>query len=241
MRSLNVRSIADFVNVVQEHCGGINYLFRGHRRGAPLVPRLGRRTARADGIEAAERALVADFQREAVPHLEAVPTNDWDWIAVAQHFGLPTRLLDWTTNALTALWFAVHRPAQEMEDGKRAAAAVYAYAFQEEDVLPHAQRFEKSPFDNERVWVFRPTNIARRISVQGSWFMTCKIENGKFRPIEDIPRFEERLLRITVEPEYFPAMRLYLDRLGVNAATLFPDLDSVTRYLEWVHTTLPDE
>lgn len=51
--------------------------------------------------------MVDEFRRRAIPFLTHAPKNDFEWLFIMQHYGVPTRLLDWTTNALVALYFAV--------------------------------------------------------------------------------------------------------------------------------------
>lgn len=62
--------------------------------------------------------MLDEFKRQARPFLEWVPTNDFEWMFIAQHHGLPTRLLDWSTNALVALFFAASNAVERDGDGK---------------------------------------------------------------------------------------------------------------------------
>jgi FRG domain len=68
-----------------------------------------------------ERMLAA-FKRQARPYIDPMPINDFEWMFVAQHHGLPTRLLDWSTNALAALFFAVSGAPSRGGNGARACA-----------------------------------------------------------------------------------------------------------------------
>ena len=65
--------------------------------------------------------MIREFKRLARPYLELSPENDWEWLALAQHHGLAIRLLDWTSNPLAALWFAVERPPVNDQSGRALA------------------------------------------------------------------------------------------------------------------------
>lgn len=234
-----VGSLPHYLQRIEElYTGNYSVLFRGQRCDDwDLVPRIGRTKFRKrfPSLLETEKKIVEEFDRLSIPHLgHRDLSSPWDRLALAQHHGLPTRLLDWTTNPLVALWFAIEKPAERGKD-----AAVWVFSADEAD---YATR-EKDPFALPKTLVFRPPHLDARIIAQSGWFTIhkCMADKSRFIPLNNNRTQKTRLLKLTIPKNYFPALRDDLARCGVTKASLFPDLAGLCGHLEWQFSPLSDE
>ncbi|MGZ4963987.1 MAG: FRG domain-containing protein, partial [Limisphaerales bacterium] len=186
-----------------------------------------------------EQLMMADFARQHLPFTEFEPNNEWDLLALAQHHGLPTRLLDWTYSPLAALWFSVRKPPK-LKNGKLCDGVLWVLKSSPEDFLKFPTR--KSPYLPGRTRVFRPRTITRRIMAQSGVF-TChqRTAAGTFIRLESNSFFKTRLVKVPITASSFRKLREELMAIGVSSVSLFPDLDGLAAHLSrrYFHDAVP--
>lgn len=245
-KTKNIETISDFINIVEhtkhqsEQEGNIaELLFRGQNVDKSLLPKLGRLRLKGDIINV-EKLMLSEFERGVIPLSEFKPEDDWDLLALAQHHGLPTRLLDWTFSSLIALWFAVSEEPKKDEDGNLENGVVWILNAEVEDFRTDTEK--EGPLSNRITKIYRPKVVSRRISAQAGAFTVHKINEGEqIIKFERNKRYGKKLTKLSIHHSRFLDLRRSLNILGINNSTVFPDLDGFCNHLERRFSKLEDE
>lgn len=203
--------------------------------------------------------LISSITDENTDVLKAM--QEWRQLALAQHYGLPTRFLDFTSNVLVALYFAVDGEASKRKlmngDSKEQDSAVWCinttirkkvWEVLEKDgtwlsPLNFAKEGSSPPIKNFVDTAFVPEHIDGRVRAQGSIFM-CEPRgkkeswtlHEKLKDKTDIDvngDSKQSSLKICIPYEMRESLLNQLDLIGINKANLFPDLSSAADYLKW--------
>ena len=104
-QTYTVSSFKEYQDIILNTPDDKFILYRGQSQDKTLLPKIARYDV--PNVERIEREMLEDFQRRSIHLIDYHPGNSWDWLALAQHHGMATRLLDWTENPLIALWFSM--------------------------------------------------------------------------------------------------------------------------------------
>jgi len=218
-----------------------SYAFRG---GTDAAADLRSALVRLGGDPELERQLMRAFRKyaaqDAVPH-----DTDWDWLALGQHHGLPTRLLDWTYSPYVALHFAT----QNMERYDVDAVVWRCDYILAHELLPANLRAvldeeganvfttemlaEGAPsladLDGEFALFVEPPSFDARIVNQYALFSVVSPAEARLDDwIEQHPGLGDR---IVIPAELKWEVRDKLDQANITERVLFPGLDGISRWL----------
>lgn len=209
---------------------------------------------RLGGVEPAhskthlEEHILRNFIRFGRPYLPQSRANLWEILVIAEHHGLPTRLLDWSHSPLVALHFAtlgenantdrviwkldwqrMHehfglKPVaflvEDLDDWLRERGCKTFWDFLNADT--GAQPF---------ACLLDPPSVTDRLSVQSGTFTLCSVKNRTFDDILCENGLGDALTRFVIPGERVEYVRDQLDLCTIDERRLFPGLDGIAAEL----------
>ncbi|MEN6547980.1 MAG: FRG domain-containing protein [Armatimonadia bacterium] len=255
-----VASFSDFVAVIEAQRVAADRVlwYRGCGKGVhQLTPSLyrNRQNASIEDLIKLEKRLLETFRQRSQPFLPRPMEKSWELMFLMQHYGVPTRLLDWTESPFIALFFAVTSAPHELRpDGSlvfaddaavwildpqawnKAAVALKDY---DGDVLttvdPNLNSNAYGPAPECRDMQDPPLAMygvhnSSRIVAQRGVFVVFGKATEPMEQLHSDNRFPDAcLVKLTFDRNVLPAMLTALCSHGIGDSAAFPDLDGLAR------------
>ena len=241
-----VNSVEEFISILQVNPVDDDEfrLFRGHKDASwQLVSRLYREVKDADVEQSfyeIEQRLFKRFKKK-LDILKKDTSSDTEVLAYAQHYGLPTRLLDWSANPLVALWFAFSE--NEMGNFDRVVQTI------------RIQKWDLKKVEDENIFNIRvarfinPRNhfLDDRIKNQEGWFSNHNLNIipigkersgdgmphlGRASSIEEDDYFNWKITKFYFSNSLRKSILESLEEKGITREYLFPDFSKICEQIK---------
>lgn len=220
-KQIQISGVDDLFDLLRGH-RGLKMIYRGQSLATwELEPSI----FRSDVVVAncledrvqKEKDMLRAFKKRARLSISDHPPYeaDWQWLAIARHHELPTRLLDWSESAGVAFYFAVRKRSGEIE------SVVWC---SEKPAVVQTDR--DKPFNIKKILLYEPEHIAARIFVQRSVF-TVHPSNYKDEEME----WPCNLTKAIITPSAREAIREMLYDLGMDHSLLCPEPSAIASAL----------
>lgn len=235
MEIIKVKNLSEYIKAVNRNILFDSAAFyRGQIADYKLLPKIFRDSIfNGTNLLDIEHLFLDEFKKKGRTFLNYEPKNDLEWLAIAQHHGLKTRLLDWSENALAALWFCVCVEKESPLD--KGNGVVWILKIDDNSSLYVDEKDYIKPFDIKFTKIFKPSYLSNRIIAQSGVFTLHKfLSNDKDAiPIEEDGNINKYLTKVLIPYKCFKDLKKNLMNCGIHSAQLFPDLDGLCSFINY--------
>jgi len=197
-----------------------------------------------------EGNLILRFQAEAPIRHNSCPDkeNRIGWLLLAQHYGLPTRLLDWTESLLIGLYFAVEDEKYFDSNGGLFCLLPALLNKNERGACGHLPAHD--PWVGKITWdAFRhdkkgPKDILSlvpdQVDIRHMTQQTAFTIHGRSDPLKNGESPSPFIFKYKIKKESKGEIKEILRGLGIKKSYLFPDLDHLAADIKELKFTTPD-
>lgn len=222
-----ISTISEYYIFLQEYSESEeNLIFRGVKNANyELIPTIGRlKTKTGNNLTPKEeKTLFKIFKNRAYPFIKDYKDDDLELLSIAQHHGLPTRLLDWTKNPLVATYFSVEDSFNENDTDY---SCIYIHVPEKLTNLDETY----NPFEIEEVKRFVPKHWDNRIIAQSGLFT---IHHDPYTPWNPT-----NLTKVLIHKDIRKAIKNTLNKFGINPSTIYPDIDGIAKHIKWLRSDI---
>ena len=226
IRTIKIKKFVEFHELVSQE-RQLGTLYRGvSNSDYKLIASIGRyyKKIDKDTLYDREQKVFKLFKNEAALYQDVSTLNNWDVLALAQHYGLPTRLLDWSLNPLVALFFAVSQDYNS--DGSvyvaKDSVSSENWLYCNEDLLK-----KNDPFSLDKPYIYVPVHLTHRLKAQWGAFVIQPDPTQEYK----CSNMLKLIIPAKMKADFFDILYNY----DIHFKTLFPDLTGLANSLKWSH------